>query len=237
MKKLALIGGVFVLLFICYVLSATVAMDYGDSAASGNYSLAQNDETSMLVLRPDHTFRQDLSHLGNVQHAEGTWHRFGEGGSAFSKEFLVVSGQEPSAHGIAYAEMHKTLGLFVSLVLSNYHVLWYGRVDISPDDKVTGIYAGDEEGAPATLVLNVDRTFEQTITHEGVSKHAKGSWNLSQSGDIIFSKEFLKTNGEALRDDETASAWDPKGSNLQIKIARTFNSGGPPTYRKKLFPW
>ncbi len=42
MRKLVLIGGVVVLLFICFVLWATVAMDYGDSVAVGTYSLAEN---------------------------------------------------------------------------------------------------------------------------------------------------------------------------------------------------
>jgi hypothetical protein len=237
MRKLAPIGGVFVLLLICYALWVTAALDYSDSVASGTYSLAQNDETSTLVLKPDHKFQQDLIHSGKAQHAEGTWRRFGEGGIEFSREFLVVSGQELSAHGIAYADMHKTLGLFVSLVLSDYHVVWYGRVDPSPDKTAPGTYAGDEEGVPATLVLKPDHTFEQTITHDGVAKHAKGTWSLSHSGDIVFSKEFLKTSGESLRDDETASAWDSQGSNLQIQIAATSKSGAPPTYRKKQFAW
>jgi hypothetical protein len=237
MRKLALIGGVVVLLFICFFLWGAVAMDYGYSVASGTYSLAENGETSTLVLKPDHTFQQILNHSGKLQHAEGTWRRFGEGGIAFSQQFLVLSGQELSAHGIAYAEMHKTLGLFVSLVLADYHVLWYGRVDASPDKTVTGTYAGDEEGVRATLTLKSDHTFEQVITHGGVEKHAKGSWSLNQSGDISFSKEFLKTSGESLRNDETASAWNPSGSNLQIEIAAVSKSGRPPTYHKKQFPW
>jgi hypothetical protein len=59
--------------------------------------------------------------------------RLGEGGLAFSKEFLVVSGQEPAADGTPYGEMHKDFGLFVSITLKQYHVLWYGRVDPSPE--------------------------------------------------------------------------------------------------------
>ena len=34
-------------------------------------------------------------------------------------------------------------------------------------------------------------------------------------GDIIFSKDFLKASGASLSSNETASAWDPKGANLQ----------------------
>ena len=91
MRKLALLGGVVVLLFICFVLWATVAMDYGDSVAVGTYSLAENGETSTLVLKPDHTFQQDLNQSGKMQHAEGTWRCFAEGGIEFSQQFLVLS--------------------------------------------------------------------------------------------------------------------------------------------------
>jgi hypothetical protein len=38
------------------------------------------------------------------------------------------------------------------------------------------------------------------------------------------------------RDDETASAWNPKGSNLQVEIAVNSKSG-PPTFRKSQFLW
>ena len=89
---------------------------------------------------------------------------------------------------------------------------------------------------PATLILKRDHTFEQTITRDGVTKNANGNWGVSQTGDIVFSKGFLKTSGECLRDDETASAWDPEGSDLQIQITATSKSGRPPAYRKKLLP-
>jgi len=59
---------------------------------------------------------------------------------------------------------------------------------------------------------------------------------VSQNGDIYFSNAFIKTTGETLRNDETASAWDPKGSNLQIQIA-VISTSGAPTFRKKQFLW
>jgi hypothetical protein len=73
------------------------------------------------------------------------------------------------------------------------------------------------------------------VVHTGsITKQANGSWSVGRNGDIIFSKDFLKASGEALRSDETASAWNPKGSNLQIQIAMTSRSGVP-TFRKKQF--
>jgi hypothetical protein len=235
-NKSARVSGVFLILVLCFVLWFIVASDYSDSAAVGKYHFAQNGETSNLVLKPDHSFQQEVSRLGQTEHAEGTWRRVGEGGISFSKEFLVVSGDEPEPDGTTFSDMHKSLGLFVSLALRQYHVLWYGKVNSTSDNSVYGTYAGDEEGVPATLVLNADHTFEQTVTHAGITKHAEGSWSYSQNGTIVFSKAFLKTSGEALREDETASAEDPKGSNLQIEIAVSSKTGEP-TFQKRQVPW
>jgi hypothetical protein len=175
-----------------------------------------------LILKPDHSFQQERNRLGNVESASGTWRRLGESGIAFSKEFMVVSGQEPGPDGTGYGDINKAFGFLVSITLRQYHVLWYGRVDPSPDNTVFGTYTGDEEGVPASLILKEDHTFSQTVSHLGVEKHAEGTWSSSESGDIVFSRAFLKTSGEALTEVETASAWNPKGSNLQIQIAITF---------------
>ena len=236
MTKVARVAGVAVLLAVCFVVWYVIASDYSDGAVSGIYHLAQNGETSTLNLKSDHSFQQELTKQGRVERATGKWRRLGEGGVAFSKEFLVVSGQEPAADGTAYGDIEKRFGFLVSLTLRQYHVLWYGRVDPSANNSVPGTYAGDEEGVPATLVLNPNHTFEQSVTNLGVAKQAKGTWTLAESGDIVFSKDFLKTSGEALREDETASAWSPRGSNLQIQIAATSKSGVP-TFRKSQFLW
>jgi hypothetical protein len=232
MKRLWILGGCLLLLVVCFALWYMVAADYGDGVASGTYHFAQDDETSTLVLKPDHSFQQELSEHGEVKRAAGTWRRLGEGRIAFSKGFLFVSGHEPSADGTAYADIHKDFGLLVSLILPQYHVEWYGRVDPSPTKSVSGTYAGDEPGVSATLTLKSDHTFEQVIHTVSVTKLVKGSWSVGQNGDIIFSKDFLKASGESLRSDETASAWDPKGSNLQIEIAMT-SRAGVPTFRKR----
>ncbi|MGA1989140.1 MAG: hypothetical protein ABSG72_22910 [Candidatus Sulfotelmatobacter sp.] len=225
-----LIALAFVLLGLC-LLWYIIASDYSDAVASGTYHLTQGGETSTLVLKSDHTFQQELRRSGHERRAAGTWRRLGEGGLAFSKEFLVVSGQEPAADGTPYGEMHKDFGLFVSITLKQYHVLWYGRVDPSPDSPVSGTYAGDEQGVTASLILKPDHTFEQSVAGLGVTRQAKGSWAVSTDGNIVFSKEFLKASGEPLAEDETASAWDPKGGPLQINIAIT-SKLGVPTFRK-----
>jgi hypothetical protein len=233
MKKSVLVSGGFLLSFACFVMWGTAALNYGDSVAVGKYRLKNGDETSTLVLNPDHTFQQ-TTRLGDIeQHSEGTWRRVGEGGISFSKEFLVVSGDEPEPDGTTFSDMHKTLGLFVSLRLRQYHVLWYGKAD--SDNSVLGTYKGDEPGVPATLVLNSDHSFDQTLTHDGVVSQANGNWNQDSNGTIEFSKAFLKTSGEPLEADEIASSMDPRGSNLQIEISKSRHTMEPVFYKRLVF--
>jgi hypothetical protein len=97
----------------------SVAADYGYAAVSGTYILQGGDETSTLVLRPDHSYRQELSRQGNVERARGSWRRIGEGGIVFSKEFLRVAGQEVRPDGQADGEVKKRcLGLLLSINLN-----------------------------------------------------------------------------------------------------------------------
>jgi len=234
MKLLRVLFGCGLVLVVFFVMWYVVS-DYSEGVASGTYRFAQDGQTAVLVLTPDHTFVQELSEHGELKRANGTWHGVGEGGIEFSKEFLTVSGQEPRADGSAWADMHKDFGVFVSLSLRQYYVEWYGRVDPSIANAVSGTYAGDEPGVSATLILLPDHTFEQTIHTVSITNRAKGTWSVGQSGDIIFSKDFLKASGASLSRNETASAWDPKGANLQIQIATTSRSGVPIFRKKRLF--
>ncbi|MFY9854209.1 MAG: hypothetical protein WAK26_10075 [Terracidiphilus sp.] len=230
--------GVVILCWLCFGLWYSVASDYSDGVTSGTYYLAQNGETSTLILKPDHSFQQVLNRSGNIQHAEGTWrHVSSFGGLAFSKGFLVVRGQELGANCLAYGDLNKLFGLFPgSITLSTYDIEWYGKVTSVAGETASGTYAGDEEGVPATLNLKPDHTFEQTVTHGGIAKHAQGSWTLSQAGDIVFSKSFIKTTGESVREDETASTVGGTGASIQIEIAVNPKLGVP-TFRKRLFTW
>ena len=228
--------GALIIGWLCFGLWYFIASDYSDGVASGVYHLSQNGETSTLILKPDHSFQQVLDRSGEVRHAEGTWrHVGGYGGIAFSKELMVMIGQELGADGTAYGNLKKPFGLFPpSITLSTYDVEWYGKVPPTADTTAMGDYAGDEEGVPAALTLKPDHTFEQTVTHGGIPKHSLGSWTSSQTGEISFSKSFIKSTGESLREDETASTVGGKGSNLQIEIA-VDPKLGVPTFRKRLF--
>lgn len=233
MKKSVRVSIGFLLSFAGFVVWCTAAMNYGDSVAVGKYRFIGNREISTLVLKPDHSFQQDLQIGGIKGHGEGTWRRIGEGGIAFSKGFLAVSGDEPGPDGTTYCDMHKTLGLFVSLRLRQYHVLWYGKR--GSGGSPPGTYIGDEPGVTATLVLNADRSFTQEIVQNGTTRDATGTWSQDSNGTVRFSRAFLKTSGESLRDDETASSIDPRGSNLQIEISMADHVSEPVFYKRPAF--
>ena len=154
MRKPIWMMSVVFLLVACIFAWAVAAMDYGDRIAAGTYSFEANGESSTLVLSLNHTFRQTRRLGGNEQRSQGTWRRVGEGGISFSKEFLVVPGDEPEPDGTTFSDMHKAFGVFTSLRLRQYHILWYGKKD--SDKSMLGRYTGDEPGVSSTLILNED---------------------------------------------------------------------------------
>ncbi len=173
MKKwLKVVGGIFAMLF-CLLAWGVAAMDYGDSVAAGIYSFKGDGETSALKLNSDHTFRQTRKRGGDKRQAEGTWRRVGQGGISFSKEFLVVAGDEPEPDGTTFCDMHKLLGLFPSLKLRQYHVLWYGKTSLG--SSPIGTYKGDEPNVFATLSLNEDHSLVQTLMRSDVTTC---KWNM-----------------------------------------------------------
>ena len=109
--------GVLVICWLCFGFWYSVATDYSDGVVSGEYHLAKNSETSELILKRDHTFQQVLNRSGSVQRGEGTWrHVGGYDGLAFSKDFLVVTGQELGANRLAYGDLNKLFGIIPSSI-------------------------------------------------------------------------------------------------------------------------
>ena len=231
-KWLTVIGGIFIFLF-CLLAWGVAAMDYGDSVATGTYKFKRNGESSELTLKADHTFRQTRRLANDEQQAEGTWRRVGEGGLSFSREFLVVTGDEPEPDGTTFCDMHKLLGLFTSLRLRQYHVLWYGKT--STGHAPVGTYKGDEPNVITTLTLNDDHSFVQTLTRNDVTKNASGTWSQDSNGTVWLSRQFLKTSGESLSENEVASSMDPQGSALQIEVSLSEHVAEPIFHKRLLF--
>jgi hypothetical protein len=95
-----------------------VAANYDYGTLAGVYIFERNDERCVLDLRPDRSFREQLSYSGNIRQAEGTWHRYGEAHVSFSQTFLTVLGQELNASGEAHGDFEKRLGVFPVLTLA-----------------------------------------------------------------------------------------------------------------------
>jgi len=95
-----------------------VAANYDYAALAGEYVFEGNDERCVLDLRPDRSFKEQVSHSGSIRDAEGTWYRYGESHVSFSQSFLSVSGQELNASGEAHGQFEKRLGLFPVLTLA-----------------------------------------------------------------------------------------------------------------------
>jgi len=232
-KAIAVVAVIFVVLAV-FAVWFSFAMDYGDHVVVGAYAMSNGGESCTLTLKADHSFHQERTYDGKTLVADGTWRRVGQGGLVFSSQFLILPGQEADPNGTtSYANVHKALGLFPSIVLSQYHVLWYGRTDPSTGTEVVGSYAGDEPDVSTQLTVKADHTFKQTWSKGNFTKDTVGTWNTIQNGDIQFSKEFLKTSGAPLTEAESASASNPKGSSLQIAVA--VNPSLPkPVFRKRI---
>jgi hypothetical protein len=213
-----------------------VASNYSDAAASGPYQLRPEGMNSTLVLWPNHSFRQEIGDPSGMKRVEGTWRRVGEGGVAFSPEFLTFPGEQRDENGTAYADMQRRFGILIRLSLRLYQVVWYDRSTPATTDQVAGRYQETEGAHSGTLVLNTDHTFEQVVAGSMQTASAKGTWSLASNKDVVFSREFLKPSGQPLADNETAKAIDPRGSEfLQIEIAG--QEPGALSYNKKQLPW
>lgn len=212
------------------------AIDYGDTVAAGAYSFDSNGVGCSLVLKADHTFVEEFGRPGVTARATGTWRRVGEGGIWFSHDFLPLPGQEAEPDGTSFADIHKTLGVLVTLRMRRYHVLWYGKRTPLITNAPPGTYDCDEPGTSAVLTLNADHSFEQEVSHGRISTHAEGTWSSGPGDKITFSKAFLKVSGEPLSKNESAIADDPQNSNLQITVANTDPSVTPNLHKQHL-PW
>jgi hypothetical protein len=127
------IGGVLLLIYLVFAFWFMDAGNFSDGTVSGRYALRLSGETSILILKQDHTFQQELDRAGTVRLAQGSWRVSGEGHIAFSKQFLRVSGQEISPAGQAYGQIENRFGLLSITLAPNpngptFHKKLFGRV-------------------------------------------------------------------------------------------------------------
>ena len=108
----------FVLALAVFWVWYMVAADYGYGTVSGTYRFQQSGESSTLILKKDRTFLQERNRQGEIERTQGVWHRSGEGGIDFSKEFLPIGQVPAESDGFTYGEVQKSfLELIPSIVL------------------------------------------------------------------------------------------------------------------------
>lgn len=100
--------GSIILIIALFWVWYMIAADYGYGMISGTYKFKQEGETSILILKKDRTFVQVRNRHAEIERTQGTWHRSGEGGIDFSKEFLAVSNSHAESDGCTYGEVRKT---------------------------------------------------------------------------------------------------------------------------------
>jgi len=121
------------------------------------YSVNLQTRSGQRKIDPDPQARPHVpagvERSGRIQHASGTWRKLGEGGVVFSKEFLVLTGQEPAP---TVRLMGRSTKLSDWSVKSGSERLRRGMVRQGHQFRgsiLVWSYAGDEEGVPATLII------------------------------------------------------------------------------------
>ena len=87
------------------------AGDFRDSAVSGIYAIQLNGVASTLVLRPDHSFQQEVDRAGTVRRTTGNWRVLGLGTIEFSGDFQKLPGQEMHVVGSAFGYLANWFGV------------------------------------------------------------------------------------------------------------------------------
>lgn len=117
MKILTGVCGCAVLCLLIWAFWFLEAGNIGDRSVVGTYTVEAGGDSYALVLKTDHTFRQDFLHQSKTEHVDGSWRLFGEAGIAFSPNFIKLPGQTMNSDGTAYGQIKNTFGI-VSITLA-----------------------------------------------------------------------------------------------------------------------
>ena len=129
--------------------------------------------------------------------------------------------------------LHRVLGALgaVVLLLALGWVLYSAMADYGYR-AVSGVYKASGGGTTSTLRLNADRTFVQDTVRGGERLHAQGTWRRNGEGRVVFSKEFLRENGESARPDGQVDGEVVKRFGFFITIPIESSWGGRVFYKR-----
>lgn len=112
MTSTARLGMIILVLISIWIIWYLEAGDFRDSAVSGTYTIQLGSIASTLVLRPDHSFQQELVGAGTVTRTRGNWRRVSKLGIiCFTKDFQKLPGQEESPDGTTYGYLANWFGV------------------------------------------------------------------------------------------------------------------------------
>lgn len=129
--------------------------------------------------------------------------------------------------------MRRVLGALgvVFLLLALCWMLYCAMADYSYR-AVSGVYKAVGGGTTSILRLNADRTFEQDTVRGDERLHAQGTWRRNGEGRVVFSKEFLRVNGESARTDGQVDGEVVKRFGFFYTIPMESSWGGRVFYKR-----
>jgi hypothetical protein len=139
------------------------------------------------------------------------------------------STQVPVQEGAARRSLRAFGWIFLLLCLC--WVLYWVIADYSYG-AVSGTYKADVGGTTSILHLHADRTFEQDTVQGGERLQARGTWRRIGEGRVVFSKEFLRVNGESVRADGQVDGVVEKIFGLFFTIRINPDPGGRVFYKR-----
>jgi hypothetical protein len=86
--------------------------------------------------------------------------------------------------------------LLVVLTIPILFCVWFNIASDYDPPRVAGTYTFHNANIATVLVLRADETFTQTLTINGQTKSAKGTWRRIGEGGVVFSGDFLRLPGQ-----------------------------------------
>lgn len=106
-------------------------------------------------------------------------------------------------------------------------VVWYVIASDYSYDAISGVYSQSSTTKTSTLILKKDQSFEEEVTHDGITEHARGSWRRIGEGGVVMSSEFITLPSLKRRSDGAVDGEIEKTFGLFPQIVFDTQPGGP----------
>ncbi|MGD0649126.1 MAG: hypothetical protein ABR971_14155 [Acidobacteriaceae bacterium] len=95
--------------------------------------------------------------------------------------------------------------LLIVLTIPILFCVWFNIASDYDPPRLAGTYTFHNANVSTVLKLKADETFSQTLTINGQTKSAQGTWHRIGEGGVVFSGEFLRLPGERSAADSPGS--------------------------------